>query len=106
MDLIPELVPYVGATWYEIYAQLDEADEVERKELLVALQVALGRPDLEEVGLTELIWLAVGRHKPPAPHIDSENPRRGFEALEKLQPTHDQVQKLHALLETWHILNS
>ena len=106
VNLPPELHPYAGAAWEKIYAQVTEADELERKELLAALQEALGRPDLRELELAEVIWLAVGSSRHPIPNRYSEIPRRGIEALEKLQLTHDQVQKLHALLETWALLNS
>ena len=70
MDLIQELHPFVGATWREIFEMVDEAGAVGRKELAVELQVRLGRPDLEEAQLVEVIWLAVGTRRAPLYRYD------------------------------------
>lgn len=74
MELIRELHLFVGATWREIREMTEEAGEQGRKELTALLQEHLGRPDLEEGGLVELLWLAVGAHRAPAPYIYSEDP--------------------------------
>lgn len=81
MELIPDLHPYVGATWRVIFEMIEEVGEVGRKELLAGLQVGLGRPELQEAELVELVWLAVGCRRPPRPYRYSEIPQRGIEDL-------------------------
>ena len=70
MNLIQELHPYVAATWREIFEMVDEAGEEGRRELTEALQVHLGRPDLEEAQLVEVIWLTVGARRAPLYRYD------------------------------------